>query len=62
MGRNFSKHIHDRSWITQIIRQIIKLFSTKNKSKLGYFKDELAGREKCIEFVGLRIKMLCDEI
>ena len=31
-------------------------FSNKNKSKLGYFKDELAGKQKCLEFVGLKSK------
>lgn len=31
-------------------------FSSENKAKLGYFKDELAGENKCIGFVGLRPK------
>lgn len=32
------------------------LFNNKNKSKLGYFKDELGGRQTCKEFIGLRAK------
>ena len=32
------------------------LYSIKNKSKLGYFKDELQGTLKCVEFIGLRAK------
>lgn len=32
------------------------LFSNENKSKLGYFKDELQGKLVCTEFVGLRAK------
>jgi hypothetical protein len=31
-------------------------FDTTNKSKLGFFKDELAGRMTCEEFIGLRAK------
>lgn len=31
-------------------------FSEKNKAKLGFFKDELAGQYKISEFVGLRAK------
>jgi len=31
-------------------------FSLANKAKLGYFKDELCGKLKCLEFVGLRSK------
>ena len=31
-------------------------FSTKNKGKLGYFKDELQGKLVCTEFIGLRAK------
>lgn len=31
-------------------------FSSKNKAKLGFFKDELAGENKCVKFVGLRSK------
>lgn len=31
-------------------------YSSENKSKLGYFKDELAGRQICKEFVGLKSK------
>ncbi len=33
-----------------------KLFSLKNKAKLGYFKDELGGKLSVSEFVGLRAK------
>jgi hypothetical protein len=33
-----------------------KLFSTENKAKLGFFKDELAGKQSVSEFVGLRAK------
>lgn len=33
-----------------------KLFSQSNKSKLGYFKDELGGSLMCKEFIGLRAK------
>ena len=32
------------------------LFSNQNKSKLGFFKDELAGKYFCTEFVGLKSK------
>lgn len=32
------------------------LYSNENKSKLGFFKDELQGTLKCVEFVGLRAK------
>lgn len=32
------------------------MFSEKNKAKLGFFKDELAGQYKISEFVGLRAK------
>lgn len=32
------------------------LYSDENKAKLGYFKDELQGTLKCVEFVGLRAK------
>ena len=32
------------------------LFNEKNKSSLGYFKDELEGKSECLEFVGLRSK------
>lgn len=32
------------------------LFNNKNKAKLGFFKDELAGRYTISEFVGLRAK------
>lgn len=32
------------------------LFSSQNKNKLGYFKDELQGKLICNEFVGLRAK------
>ena len=32
------------------------LHSNENKSKLGYFKDELAGKQICKEFVGLKSK------
>ena len=31
-------------------------FSMKNKSKLGFFKDELAGKYLCTEFIGLKSK------
>lgn len=31
-------------------------FTTKNKAKLGCFKDELCGKSKCLGFVGLRSK------
>jgi len=31
-------------------------FSLSHKSELGYFKDELLGSLKCLEFVGLRSK------
>jgi len=33
-----------------------KLFSNENKAKLGFFKDELAGKLSISEFVGLRAK------
>lgn len=33
-----------------------KLFSNENKAKLGFFKDELAGKQSIAEFVGLRAK------
>lgn len=32
------------------------LYSNANKAKLGYFKDELGGRQICTEFIGLRAK------
>jgi hypothetical protein len=32
------------------------MFSSKNKAKLGFFKDELCGKFSCTEFVGLRSK------
>lgn len=32
------------------------LFTTKNKAKLGLFKDELGGKQICQEFVGLKSK------
>ena len=32
------------------------LYNENNKSALGYFKDELEGKSKCLEFVGLRSK------
>jgi len=32
------------------------LHSSKNKAKLGFFKDELAGKSICTEFVGLKSK------
>jgi len=32
------------------------LFSEDNKAKLGFFKDELAGRQFCREFIGLKSK------
>ena len=32
------------------------LFSTENKAKLGFFKDELGGKQSISEFVGLRAK------
>jgi hypothetical protein len=31
-------------------------FSEGNKAKLGFFKDELCGGKKCVEFIGLRPK------
>ena len=31
-------------------------YSADNKAKLGFFKDELCGTLKCLEFVGLRSK------
>lgn len=33
-----------------------KYYDTTKKSKLGFFKDELAGRLECKEFIGLRAK------
>ena len=33
-----------------------KFFNTQNKAKLGFFKDELCGKLKCKEFIGLRAK------
>ena len=33
-----------------------KMFSKENKAKLGYFKDEMCGQQKCLEFIGLRSK------
>ena len=33
-----------------------KFYSSANKSKLGFFKDELAGKYKCLEFIGLKSK------
>jgi len=39
-------------------------YSTKNKMRIGYFKDELAGKQ-AVEFVGLKAKMysikMCDD-
>jgi len=32
------------------------LYSSENRSRLGYFKDELAGKQVCREFVGLKSK------
>lgn len=32
------------------------LFNEKNKTQLGFFKDEFCGKLKCLEFVGLRSK------
>ena len=32
------------------------MHSRANKAKLGYFKDELCGKQKCLEFIGLRSK------
>jgi len=32
------------------------MYSSKNKSKLGFFKDELQGKLECTEFIGLRAK------
>jgi len=31
-------------------------FDESKKSQLGYFKDEIAGNSKCVEYVGLRSK------
>ena len=31
-------------------------FNDTNKAQLGYFKDELCGTKKCVEFIGLRPK------
>lgn len=31
-------------------------YNVTNKAKLGYFKNEFAGKKKCIEFIGLRPK------
>ena len=36
-----------------------KDFDTKNKAQLGFFKNELAGKYSCLEFVGLRAKCYC---
>ena len=36
-----------------------KLYSTKNKATLGFFKDELCGAKTLVEFVGLRAKCYC---
>lgn len=33
-----------------------QLFDTKNKARLGFFKDELCGKFSCEEFIGLRSK------
>ena len=33
-----------------------KLFDNSNQAQLGYFKDELEGKNMCTEFVGLRSK------
>lgn len=33
-----------------------KLFTTENKARLGFFKDELCGKLSCEEFIGLRSK------
>jgi len=34
----------------------------KNKARLGFFKDELAGKDKCIRICWAAIEMLCNEI
>ena len=33
-----------------------KDYNVENKAQLGYFKNELGGKQKCLEFIGLRAK------
>lgn len=54
-GKVFREHIHPFMDYSNYPENHA-LFSSKNKAKLGFFKDELAGRDKCLEFVGLRSK------
>ena len=51
----FRKHIHQFMDYSNYPKNHL-LYSEKNKSKLGYFKDELAGEYFCTEFVGLKAK------
>jgi len=51
----FRKHIHPYMDYSNYPPEH-PLFSDVNNSKLGFFKDELAGVNKCSEFVGLRSK------
>lgn len=50
--RNHSKEFMDFSNYNSDHRD----YSNAHKAELGYFKDELCGNRKCMEFVGLRSK------
>jgi len=54
-SRIFREHIHQyMDYSNYPVNN--PLYSSANKSQLGYFKDELAGKEICTEFVGLKSK------
>jgi hypothetical protein len=54
-SRKFRKHIR-KSMDYSNYPIDHKFYSPKNKAKLGFFKDELAGKQMCKEFVGLKSK------
>lgn len=54
-GQSFRKHIHKYIDYSNY-DPTHPLYTKKNKSKLGYFKDELAGKYNCKKFIGLRSK------
>ena len=51
----FRQHVHEHMDYSNYSEDDPR-FSVKNKAKLGFFKDELAGKYICTEFVGLKSK------